>query len=191
MEIRVEIGTTGDQKWFALNTREDLLQDYNYFIEQAKTLVGLDGENQLLQKRFLRAALLIVFAYAEAVTNTWLHEVLANRNVLWLFKSVERARLEDKMRLLHEAISAATCVPDVKDAREVRNLLVHFKPGNDGDAFDRLSLEMVEKTFAEVDDWIRQMEKALNTVRHADSKEELEKITAEMAQYGVVANPTT
>lgn len=174
MEIQVTINPNGDSELLALNTREDLFQDYTYFLNQAKATSTQQGKI-LLHKRFLRVALLVLLAYTEAVINAWLYDDLKKRGVIWLFKKVERIPLEDKMRLLCDAASATAKVPDFSKAKELRNLLTHFKPGNDGLAFNTLSVELVEKTFDEIDKWLADMEKTLGIMRHPDSAAELQK----------------
>ena len=62
MEIQVTINPNGDSELLALNTREDLFQDYTYFLNQAKATPN-QQHKILLHKRFLRAALLALLAY--------------------------------------------------------------------------------------------------------------------------------
>lgn len=189
MEIHVTITPNGDSELVALNTREDLFQDYIYFLNQAKATPD-QHDSVLLHKRFLRAALLVLLAYMESVINAWLHDDLKKRGVLWLFKNLERTPLEGKMKMLCDAASATVKNPDFSEAKELRNLLVHFKPGNDGLAFDRLSLELVEKTYTEIDKWLTDMEKVLGVIRHPDSAAELKKWD-EPVPAGAVINITS
>jgi hypothetical protein len=58
---------------------EDLWHDHEYFIRRAQENAADVPETMFLHMRFLRAALLFLFAYAEGVTSRWVHEVRENR----------------------------------------------------------------------------------------------------------------
>ena len=143
--VRVVIDeNSGSTSALVMNTREDLRHDFEYFIGEAKTRNADAPETMFLHQRFLRAALLSLFAYAEAVANGWLHSLLESRQVGFLFKRLQYDCLDKKIGLLHEAASVMSEKPNVTDAKQVRNLFVHFTPGRDGEAFERLSLVMGE-----------------------------------------------
>jgi hypothetical protein len=65
MRIKVTIDKKGNSTVLAMNTVEDLLHDFQYFLKEAKTCSAVEPETMFLHKRFLRAALLILFAYTE------------------------------------------------------------------------------------------------------------------------------
>jgi hypothetical protein len=72
LEIRVVIPPGGNPTVWAINLREDLLHDYVFFRKRAKKFDENDPKTIFLQKRYLRAALLLLFAYTEAVVNGWI-----------------------------------------------------------------------------------------------------------------------
>jgi hypothetical protein len=67
--------------------------------------------------------------------------------------------------------SAATAKPRVESAKRVRNLLVHFTPGRDGEAFDSLSLSLVEGATVEIERSMTDMESSLGLARHSDTEQ--------------------
>ena len=121
--------------------------------------------------RFLRAALLILFAYAEAVVNGWLHTLLEQRKVGFLFGRIQRDGLDKKIEILNELSSATVTRPNYKDAKEVRNLFVHFTPTREDEAFSRLSLSVIESSANDLFRWMTEMESTLDLKRHAKSDE--------------------
>jgi len=155
----------------ALNTREDLLNDFNFFIDMAG-LVKVNGlEGVYAQQRWLRAALLILFAYIEAVVNGWVYRVLESHKLIAVFKRMERSPLEQKIEFLYDAFSARPTKLNIEDAKGLRNLFVHFTPHRDSEAFDKLTLETVKSAADHVDRWMNEMESITGMRRHPFSEE--------------------
>ena len=169
--VRVEIDNDGGVSTLVMNTREDLRHDFEYFIGEAKASNADTPETMFLHQRFLRAALLSLFAYAEAVANGWLHSLLERRQVGFLFKRLQYDCLDKKIGILQEAASAVPEKPNYTDAKRVRNLFVHFTPGRDEEAFKDLSLGVVENAADELNRWMTEMESALGLPRYDDSEE--------------------
>jgi len=162
---------SGNFEILVKNTREDLLHDLQYFLGEARNYDPNVPESMFHHARFLRAALLILFAYAEAVVNGWLHTLLEQRNVGFLFGRIQRDCLDKKIEVLNELSVATVKRPKVKNAKEVRNLFVHFTPTREDEAFSRLSLSVIESSANELFRWMTEMESTLNLKRHANSDE--------------------
>jgi hypothetical protein len=162
---------SGNFEILVKNTREDLLHDFQYFLSEARKNDPNVPESMFHHARFLRAALLILFAYAEAVVNGWLHTLLEQREVGFLFGRIQRDCMDKKIELLNELSLATVTRPNVKDAKEVRNLFVHFTPTREDEAFSRLSLSVVESSANDLFRWMTEMESTLNLKSHAKSDE--------------------
>jgi hypothetical protein len=76
--IAVTISNDGTVQVLVKNTREGLLHDFQYFLQESKQHDPNAAESMFLHARFLRAALLTLFAYAEAVVNGWVHAFAAS-----------------------------------------------------------------------------------------------------------------
>jgi len=170
-EIRVEIPLGDQVRVSVINTREDLRDDFKYFITQARNYKPDPVESGFLHQRFLRAALLSMFAYAEAVVNGWLHAFLDEHRMAFLFTRLQRDSLDNKIRVLQDSLSSVASRPNVAEAKQVRNLFVHFTPDREDEAFGKLSLELIESAEREFDRWMAEMESALGLPRHPDSRE--------------------
>lgn len=170
MQINVTIDKKGRSEILAMNVLEDLEHDFRYFLNEAKGYSASKPETMFLHKRFLRAALLILFAYAEGVTNRWLFATLEQRNEGNKFEKLQFKPLDTKVALLTECASAVT-KPTLETAKKVRNLLVHFKPGRDGEAFDAVTLVLVEDAAETVESWMKAMESSLGLRRYPNTDE--------------------
>ncbi|GEM_PF-4973537 len=171
-EIEVLIDNdSGDFSVLVKNTREDLFHDFQYFLEQAEKHDPMVPEAMFLHARFLRVALLSLFAYAEAIVNGWLNALLEEKAVGVLFTRIQRDSLDKKIDLLNELGSAKVQKPNVNDARKIRNLFAHFTPTREEEAFSKLTMPAVKKAADELLRWITEMESTLNLKRHASSEE--------------------
>jgi hypothetical protein len=153
-----------------LNILEDLRDDLKFFLNEAKSNKPGQSETMFLHQRFLRAALLALFAYAEAVANSWLHSLLKKGNMEFVFEKLQYIGLDKKIEVLQEAASASSKKPNLTDAKKMRNLFVHFTPGRENEAFEKLSLPLIESAAEELDRWMTDMESALELPRHDDSE---------------------
>src|SRR3972149_2253333 len=68
--IKSKPNRLGDIEITHVSILEDLWHDYLYFKKQAK------NSSTFLQKRYLRAALLVLISYLEGVTNRWFYNLL-------------------------------------------------------------------------------------------------------------------
>lgn len=152
------------------NTREDLLHDFGYFLGQAKEH-SETGDTMFLHKRFLRAALLLLFAYGESVVNGWMASPIILKKAGPRSLPRKRMCLFEKMRALNSVSSNRVSKKRLTVAKELRNLIVHFEPGCDGETYDRLSSKLVEEAAKDLDLWMSATESALNVKRHLDSEE--------------------
>ena len=116
-----------------------------------------EGEAQFMHQRFLRAALFLLFAYAESVVNGWLYRVLEKRNEKSRFDALEMRSLDQKMDVLHDAISTGGRKPNLTQAKRIRNLWVHTKPDSEVKAYEHLSVSTVEHAASELESWMSTM----------------------------------
>jgi hypothetical protein len=173
-EISVEIAPAGDVQILVTNTREDLRDDFRYFVSQARNTEPDLLESGFLHQRFLRAALLSIFAYAEAVVNGWLRSLLDDER----FATAKGRALDSKIRTIHDLLTTQPLKPNVGDARRMRNLLVHFTTEHEKEVFGRLSLALVEGAASELERWMSEIEVGLGLSRHPDSKELIRDLTS-------------
>lgn len=186
MEITVTIDKKGNSTVLAMNMLEDLLHDFQYFLKEAKTHPAVKPETMFLHKRFLRAALLILFAYTEGVTNRWLFAMLERRNDGAKFEKLQFDSLDKKVARLG-GLAPAASKPNLETAKKVRNLLVHFKPGRDGEAFDSVTLPLVEAAAKTIGEWMEVMESSLGLPRYPDTDE----IMGKLAEIGTMTKETS
>ncbi len=175
-QIKVIIDAKGNSTILAVNILEDLHHDFMYFLQKAKEYSADTPETMFLHKRFLRAALLILFAYTEGVANRWLFSMLHQHNINSTFAKKQFRPLDEKIAYLGDLASGAAPELNVGSAKSVRNLLVHFKPGRDGNAFDDLSLPLVEETAEAIEKWISEMESSLGISRYPDTDQILDSV---------------
>ena len=166
--VRVEIDNDGGFSTLVMNTCEDLRHDFEYFIGEAKASNADIPETVFLHQRFLRAALLSLFAYAEAVANGWLHSLLESQKV----EKLRHWSLDKKIEVLNnQAIPSTITKPNYMEAKKLRNLFVHFAADRDCEAFEKLSFLIVEDAANELSRWMTEMELALGLPRLDDSGE--------------------
>lgn len=176
MELRVEISHDGRSKVFAIDACEDLLHDYKYFLKQAKRFDDHKSKTIFLHKRYLRGALLTLFAYAESVINRWIYKCLERKKEEAKFEKFERKSLEKKLNFLRSSVKSGAKVPDVASAKDLRDLIVHFKPGRDAEFFDGISLSTLMRAGQELTRWLSKMERALRIERHPKSSKLVRKL---------------
>jgi hypothetical protein len=176
MLIQVTISPDGNTEHVVLNAREDLRHDCEFFIMEAKKHAA-DGETQFLHQRFLRAALFLLFAYAESVVNGWLYRVLDSRGQASRFEGLEMRSLDQKIDILNKAISAVGRKPNLAQAKRIRNLWVHTKPDSEVKAYEHLTLTTVEQAASELETWMSAMGSSLSLERYPSS----EKVANELA----------
>lgn len=186
MQIKVTIDKKGNSTVLAVNTLEDLRHDFQYFLQEAKTHPAVNPETMFLHKRFLRAALLVLFAYAEGVTNRWLFAMLKRSHDGDKFEKLQFDSLDKKVAHLSDFGATAT-KPNLGTAKKVRNLLVHFKPGRDGEAFDAVTLPPVEEAAETIEEWMAEMESSLGFPRYPNTDE----IMAKLAESGTTTEETS
>jgi hypothetical protein len=180
MEIRVEIPLNGNVMVLAISACEDLRHDYEYFIQQARKFDENKPSTVFLHKRYLRGALLTLFAYAEAVINNWLFHSLEREGRISEFKKEQRKSLEDKFHLLDKAAARSGSRTSLRSAKRLRNLVVHLTPGRDTEFFDGLSLSTLTEAEQELRLWFRKMEPVLRMERHAKTAKQVRRLSRKM-----------
>jgi hypothetical protein len=178
--IQVTIAADGGETELLVQAPlEDLWHDHQYFIKKAKENAADVPETMFLHNRFLRAALLFLFAYAEGVTSRWVHEVRVRQTQEGKRRDKRKLdSLAQRMEFLTEVAKVSASPPNLKTAKEVRDLWVHFSNStreNDASSnlakiFDGLSLSLVEHAATETVNWMSQVANALGVQRHPDSE---------------------
>jgi hypothetical protein len=110
-----------------ISVLEDLWEDYHFFRERA--LATSPQQDLKLYKRFVRAALLALFNYLEGVLNKWV--VVLNPSA-----DLHRLSTYKKLDIVQAAIrqkkhTAQDVSGTVRKAKDLRNILSHFKPTDD------------------------------------------------------------
>jgi chorismate mutase len=179
--IRATLPLVGQPTILVQSPLEDLWHDYEHFIQQARQNAADVPETMFLHMRFLRAALLFLFAYAEGVTSRWIHEVRAKRRQQG--KKIDKPLLNSlvrRMEYLTEAAQISASSLNLKAVKEVRDLWVHFTAStrnndiNDVSSkmekiYDWLSLSVVQQAATDTVNWMSQVSKALGVERHPES----------------------
>ena len=178
MEFRIEISKDGSKVTvLGIDACEDLRHDFDYFLRQAKKFDEHRKKTVFLHKRYLRAALLTLFAYAEAVVNNWLFHLLEREGCISEFKKEQRKPLEEKFNTLDKAAAQNGSRASLKSAKGLRNLVVHLTPGRDAEFFDGLTLSTLMKAEQELRLWLRKMEPVLRIERHPKSAKLVRKLS--------------
>jgi hypothetical protein len=178
--IQVTIPADGGETQVLVQTPlEDLWHDHQYFIQRARENAADKPETMFLHNRFLRAALIFLFAYAEGVTSKWVHEVRAKQRQEGKKKDKQKLdSLAQRMEFLSSVANVSASPPNLEAAKKVRNLWIHFtKSTRENDTssniakiFDGLSLSVVEHAATETVNWMSQVADALGVERHPDSE---------------------
>ena len=170
MEIRVTI-RDGTAKVETISALEDLWHDFQFFKERALELDEPERSptDRLVAKRYRRAALLTLLVYFEGVLNRWLASMLPKAG--WL--TIERKYLEFKIDAIQKRLpNSGASKPQVAEAKNLRNTLVHLKPGADGELYDKITQELLDATEAGVSSWLGEVERLLGLKRHPDTEAE-------------------
>lgn len=121
-----------------------------------------------LHKRFLRASLFALIAYAHGVLNGWMYNGLSKQAGIPSFDHFERDCLADKIEIFSRlALAGKSRLSVVKKANAVRNGILHFTRVRDSDerVFRSISLSLVEQTEKELAQWMGAVESAMGLER--------------------------
>lgn len=156
----VTISPVGQTTISAFCLKTDLWQDYLHFLIDARQEHEMKKTRQ--ENRYLRAALLSLFAHLEASVNDLIYKSeLSNKG---LDKS-----LNDKCVLVSEFAEIES--PTLNEMKKIRNILVH--PGgkeDDSIPFDTLSLDTIEAFGSHISDWLDEISGATCIPRFSDTK---------------------
>jgi hypothetical protein len=192
MLIQITISDDGGEtELLVLSPLEDLWHDHQYFIQGARENAADAPETMFLHNRFLRAALLFLFAYAEGVTGRWIHEVRVRQRQQG--KKIDKQDLNSlagRMKFLAKKANLCTASPNLEAAREVRDKWVHFTnsarengtSGNEAKVYDGLSVSVVEHAATEVVNWMSQVANALGIERHPDGEKIIDELSSALGE---------
>jgi hypothetical protein len=175
MQVRITINNNGTVEAEYVSILEDLHHDYLYFKGRAERYNrGAKGTQGWFQvKRYQRAALLALMSYLEGVVNHWLQGLLSKR----AWKGMNGKSLHEKCnRLVLEVTQRPSSQLRVKNAKDLRNDIVHLKAGSDLRIYDEVSLALLTQTEAAIDRWLSGLEPMIGRPRHPSTKKESDSI---------------
>jgi hypothetical protein len=169
MPIRITVPLNGEVLVKTISALEDHWHDYLYFKVRGSELgrPSASAADHLVSKRYYRAALVTLVFYFEGVLNRWLMQILPNDE----WERREKECIEKKVDLIRARMSEARPpTPDIHDAKELRNMLAHLKPGKDLEVYDNVALKLLEDTEEAITDWLSVVEGSLKLQRHSDTR---------------------
>lgn len=179
---RIVVGPGGRLEISALSAIEDLLDDYEFFIN-----LETKSENEEEEKRFLRAACFSLNAYIEGSVNS-LYEIHARRNRIGKKKrkrhfhskceELENHYLDkDKNGHLNDIVR--------KELRNLRNELTHFSKGDNFLVWENLTISTLENQKQVFSSWINSLYKHMN-VKPIRMSDEVGLIQLILAKLGLL-----
>lgn len=178
MEIRILSDPQGNTRIETISALEDLWHDYVFFRDQAVELgkSASSATNQLIARRFSRAALLFLLCYFEGVVNSWLRETLGE--TIWLLH--ERKPLDAKVRELKKQLASRPGKPKLKEPKKLRDMLAHLKPGDDGTVHDQINSQVLSAAEKQIVRWFTTVEEVSSLRRHPDTRAESRRFTSDL-----------
>jgi hypothetical protein len=186
-KVHVEIAPSGMTKMLCVSTTEDLWHDFEYFKQRANELNSF-GED-MLRRRYIRAAISAIYAYLEGVVNDWYAQIsVRNGDSPESIKNYIRYTcLEKKCDFItrtviqvdatFSSLSGWVLKSDTSDGiakpKDVRNAYSHPKPENDFELFNALSKISIHQLETTVVTWLDSAASALRFPRHIDTSEVL------------------
>jgi hypothetical protein len=182
MEIRITIDEHAAVEAEFVSILEDLHHDFEYFTRRAERLqTSLKATRRwFVAKRYERAALLALMSYLEGVVNQWLQSLLAPRE--WKVVQKKLALHEKCERLVQSISTGSRSALDIRTAKDLRNRIVHLRPGSDLAIYDELSVDLLRQTAENINVWLRMIEAATGFRRHPNTKEESDRFWAELGK---------
>lgn len=174
MEIKIGVGADGEVEVTAMSMLEDLWHDYLHFKGKAEE-AGVNG-SRFTCKRYLRVALVVLLAYLEGVVNQWCARLLKERgdSAENQFKYLRHTCLDKKCEFLLRTIRPANAHNptglSLSTSKELRNQIVHLKPGNDLKLFESISRDLVAETELKIASWLDSVALVLGQERHPSTK---------------------
>ncbi|HYJ84827.1 MAG TPA: hypothetical protein VEW46_02065 [Pyrinomonadaceae bacterium] len=173
MEFSILISPDGEEIK-TISILEDYWHDYLYFKEQAN--LALKEDSQLKNRRYSRAALLVLMAYLEGVVNQWSISILEQDG-----KSESQIDAYIRKKWLHlkcddltkEASKKGSRVDDanIKRVKELRNDLAHLTPGKDAELFEEITESILTEAEEVIIPWLDAVGTLIGKERHPDTKE--------------------
>jgi hypothetical protein len=148
---------------------EDLWHDYNYYKNQAKTVTSFR------QKRCLRTAFIILFAYFDGVVNRWCNNqlLLQGKEEIEVRKYIRKNNIYIKCRYLAQRATVNKIENDESDMKmkkELRNELVHLDVNKDLDIHKRLNIRNLQETELLLISWLDKVGERIGEYRHPDTR---------------------
>lgn len=161
MRIRVNVGPDGETEVEAICLLEDLWCDYQFFKAKGDEAAraSTKATDALLVKRYHRAALLLLVAYFESVIDHWLLGMLSKNKL-------DKLSLEKKIAAIQLRLTTTCTGPEINPAKQLRNKLVHLKPGVDGELYDEITGSLLEQAEESINAWFSVVESTLKLTRH-------------------------
>jgi hypothetical protein len=180
MQMRIVVSPDGQTRVETLSTLEDLWHDFLFFKLRGEECDQAFSEtDRLTAKRYRRAALLTIIFYFEGVLNRWLRLLLSPED----WQSEERKSLEKKVDLVHTRLpEGVQSKPDIREAKRLRNMLAHLKPGVDIELYESITGELLEETESAIVAWLGEVETSLKLERHPDTRIKSQEFTDKLGE---------
>ena len=158
-KLTVTITPSGQTTISAFCLKSDLWQDYLNFVNDAREEHKRNNTRQ--ENRYLRAALLSLFAHLEASVNDVIYKSSLGN------KKLDKP-ISDKCLLVSELAKIES--PAIDEMKKIRNILVH--PGgkkDDSHPFDVLSQDTIEAYGNLITNWLNEVSGAIGMPRFSDT----------------------
>src|SRR5262249_11730996 len=157
MMMRFTVAVDGRTQVETISALEDLWHDFQFFKLRSSELdlSANSPADHLIAKRYRRVALLALVFYFEGVFDRWPKQLPPEAD--WIKK--ERQCMEKKVKEIQSRLpEGGTAKPEIADAKEIRDMLAHLKPGVDARLYDEITSELLDKTEASVTVWLNFVE---------------------------------
>lgn len=178
--IRTVCKTSGEVEILTVSILEDLWHDYLHF--KKKAIETAKDDSPFIKRRYTRAAMVFLFAYFDAVVNSWweFYQLLSGKN-----KANKRKSFYNKFEYLNSLAKANISTVDVQKLKRIRNKVVHFEIGYDLFVFDEAGLTKLLESEKLVLRWIKEVGNKLNLLPMIDTTKLGRKMMKDMTgHYG-------
>jgi hypothetical protein len=186
IEVTID-GTSGDFSVLLVSTLQDLWHDYQHFRDEA--LKAPSEEPAFVQKRFLRAALLMLVAHCAGVVDQWCRKEMTKegRDSTQQKKWFRNRCLELKCDYLSKRANLTGIQAPEFKFKELRNRIVHVTNGEDLDIFRSLLPSLLLQAETEMTEWLDLVGGALAYERFPNAAE----IMAEFSESATLKRSET
>jgi hypothetical protein len=195
VQIRSEIKDNGDIQLACVCLKTDSWLDYLAFKQEARE--AFVRQDVKAYARYLRAALLCLFAHTEAVVN----------EICDKLKPAPKKTLGDRIGIIVNEAKKVVNVPPIvfRLEKNLRDMIAHpgveksfDVPGTSdrvredyGATYERLDFQALQRFEAQISPWIDAICGAFGVTRLEDTEAALNEFTEELAKFGFVNRKTS